>query len=848
MALGTSVAVAHADETSSTLYVNNAASAHCTDTASGAGSAATPFCTVQAAANAAVAGDTVQIASGTYAAATITSTGTAQEPIVFEAVAPGGRVAISPSATGPALTFDGASYVSFEGRWNTDLTNPLYVDGALVTGGSSHITLDSMELGNVEVAGTAGNVTVSRDRLITSAVTVDPGSSNDVISTNWFEHQGNDVSVTGASNVAVTSNTVTNESTAADAISVSGASTGVTVENNILTYPELTAGTGALISVDPTAAAGTTVDYNVVWPTPDDRSAASEAAYSWAGTDYATATALSQATGQGVHDLTADPQISGLPFFASADAPEVNSANSAAPGSLGTDFFGDPCTGNPLVPATGAGSPADCARGAFQGVYSTMADATTAPVGALSADLNLTVTQTVGFGAVENMGGDTERNMTALPAVSYRVNWGDGKSATYAASSTQLGTEVAHTYAKSGVYTITDTAVLADGSTKSTTTTFTTRGSDYSAVPPARILDTRHGTGAPEVKVPVGGSVTVQVAGVDGIPADATAVALNLTVTDTTGDGFLSAGSAATSNLNYTTGTTVANSVIAPVSNGAVTIYNTGLGGSVDVIADVYGYFAPDAADQYATVPLQRILSTRDGIGAAKAKVPAKSGIPVTIAGVDSIPAGVSAVAVHITVADTTGIGWIAAEPDGAGVPGTSSLNYGPGQIVSNTIIVPVASDGRIELYNGGGTTPVDLLADVSGYFSSGAGEAYVPITPERVWDTRQIPGGPVAGGATVGVALEGDNGDAPAGAFPSNATLVSNVTVTDTKSIGFLTVFPQGTTRPSSSNLNWGFGQTLASMAVLSTTGPYQEVSVYNASTGSTDVVFDVFGYFSNS
>lgn len=129
MALGTSVAVAHADEASSTLYVNNATTANCTDTGSGAGSAATPFCSVQAAANAAVAGDTVQIASGAYAAATISSAGTAQAPIVFQAFGPTGRVTIAPTSTGgPALTFDGASYVSFEGKYTTGETNTLFID------------------------------------------------------------------------------------------------------------------------------------------------------------------------------------------------------------------------------------------------------------------------------------------------------------------------------------------------------------------------------------------------------------------------------------------------------------------------------------------------------------------------------------------------------------------------------------------------------------------------------------------------------------------------------------------------------------------------------------------------
>ena len=64
-----------------TLYVNNSGSTACSD--SGSGTYEAPFCTIQAAADVANPGDVVNVAPGTYAATTITRSGTASAPITF---------------------------------------------------------------------------------------------------------------------------------------------------------------------------------------------------------------------------------------------------------------------------------------------------------------------------------------------------------------------------------------------------------------------------------------------------------------------------------------------------------------------------------------------------------------------------------------------------------------------------------------------------------------------------------------------------------------------------------------------------------------------------------------------
>ena len=863
--LGSGMAAAHADsptDSSSVLYVDGS-NTNCTDTGAGAGSAATPFCTIQPAADAAVAGDIVEISKGAYRnAVDITSTGNAAAPIVFQAVGGLASIVDGTGQTGPALTVDGASYVTFEGFEGVGWTQSqeLGVGGVQIEA-SDHITLDgatvvgasSSKSGAVYVTGGSSDVKVSRSimtGLTNGGILVDGGGSGDVFSTNSIEANAFGISVNGATGTAITSNSLYAQNADGDPISLASGATGATIENNIVSGLSGSASTTtSSIAVAADSISGTILDYNVVFPVNWNGVGVMQNAYSWGGAAYSSASALFQATGQGQHDLNTNPETSNILSVKTNAVPQWNSANGSAPGMLATDLYGDPCTGNPILAVTGSGTPAYCARGAFQPNYTVTTGLNVTAVGARSVDLASYMGETLTDG---NYPGSVPGGPT--PAVSYTINWGDGVSQTVQASNTYVSTVTPHTYAEPGTYTITQTANLTIGGTVTDTTSFTTVGSDYTPINPTRLLDTRKGIGAPVAKVPAGKSVTVKIAGLDGIPADATAVALNLTVADATGSGYLTAAaggnSTSTSNVNYTAGQVVANSAIVPLKNGSITIYNKGTG-STDVIADVSGYFAQSAGDGYADATLKRILDTRKGIGAPTAKVAANTGIPVTVAGVDGIPSGVTAVAVHVTVADTTGGGWIAAEANGAGTPGTSTLNYGKGQIVSNTVIVPVAADGKIELYNGGGDTPVDLLADVSGYFSTTAPDSYVPITPMRVWDTRQLSGWTIPAGGTEQAFLEGDNGDAPESPFPANATLVVNITVTNTKGSGYLTVYPYGTNgsdRPGVSNLNFGPGQTIANLAILPTSWTHQEVAVYNESTGSADVVFDVFGYYANS
>jgi hypothetical protein len=247
-------------------------------------------------------------------------------------------------------------------------------------------------------------------------------------------------------------------------------------------------------------------------------------------------------------------------------------------------------------------------------------------------------------------------------------------------------------------------------------------GQRYSALTPARILDTRAGNGAPAAKLGAGSAMTLQVSGRGGVPATGvSAVVLNVTVTDTSTGGWLGAWPAGealplASNLNYLPGQTVANLVMVKVgAGGGVNLYSSG--GPLSVIADVAGYYGDAGAGLVTATPV-RILDTRTGNGAAQAKLGVGAALSLQVTGRAGVPAeGVSAVVLNVTVDGPAAGGWLAAWPAGEPLPLASNLNYVGGQTVPNLVVVKVGAGGKVNLYSSGG--PVDVIADVAGWFVS---------------------------------------------------------------------------------------------------------------------------------
>src|SRR5207245_4650075 len=302
--------------------------------------------------------------------------------------------------------------------------------------------------------------------------------------------------------------------------------------------------------------------------------------------------------------------------------------------------------------------------------------------------------------------------------------------------------------------------------------------SAYTAQAPNRILDTRS-TGTPLT----GQTLNLTVAGgTTTVPAAASAVVLNVTVTNTTGAGFLTvwpAGNArpTISNLNWAAGETRPNLVTVTVgSGGQVSLYANS---NTDVVVDEEGYYAAPAgnAGGYVAVSPARITDTRAGSGQANAgsALGAGSTLSVQVTGAGGVPAtGVSGVVLNATVTNTSASSFLTAWATGGTMPVVSNLNWVAGWTVPNRVIVPVGTGGKVNFYNKFGST--DLVVDVDGYYTdaTAAGKLFTPMTPNRVIDTR-LQGGTLGAGQSSTYAVAGFAG------VPSGASgVIFNVTVTN--------------------------------------------------------------------
>ena len=376
--------------------------------------------------------------------------------------------------------------------------------------------------------------------------------------------------------------------------------------------------------------------------------------------------------------------------------------------------------------------------------------------------------------------------------------------------------------------------------------------STYVPLTPARILDTRDGTGAPRAALSPGHTIDVAVTGVGGVPqANVRSVVLNVTAADMVGpETFLTvfpAGSPrpVASSLNVTEGRIVPNLVVAQVgAGGKVSIYNHN--GNVAVIADVQGWYAASTTTgaRYTAVAPSRVLDTRDGTGrgGAVGKVPPGGAIDLGVVGVGGVPASnVVAVALNVTAVGLSGPdSYVTVYPAGAARPLASNLNVTSGPAVPNMVIVMV-SDGRVTLYNHNGS--VDLVADVQGWYGPEGATRFVSTAPVRGLDTRTGNGGTlgkVGPNGTVEMPVAGVNG-----APPFIRAVVLNVTVTDHSGPeSFLRVYPSGGGGPlNASNLNFIAGQTRANL-VMVPVGANGRVALYNHA-GNVHVVADVLGWF---
>lgn len=371
----------------------------------------------------------------------------------------------------------------------------------------------------------------------------------------------------------------------------------------------------------------------------------------------------------------------------------------------------------------------------------------------------------------------------------------------------------------------------------------------YVPVTPSRIYDSRQagsgGVFAPRT------SRDIQVGGVAGVPtSDVIAVVLDITATNTQGDGWGLVWQAGTpmpspvSSINYINGRAVTNVVTSKVSaNGKVSYFSWTW---ADLIVDVIGYYRPSSAGGgYASITQARIFDSRN-LGF---KIPSAYTFDLKLRGIAGIPdsSAVNAVVLNASAFNQDGPGYVNVYPKGIPRPGTSSMNYATQRMQTQMIVTTLSADGQASVYNQGGN--IDIIFDVVGYYttSSTSGIGFNPLTPTRVIDTRyNVPGWgtgpitqPLAPNTNTAIKLTGVAGVPESGV----SVVMINVVAGGTSSAGWLGFWSSDETNPGTLTHTY-YPVEHSTNLVMAKVGADGKVMVTNY-TGSPDLVIDVLGYF---
>ena len=364
----------------------------------------------------------------------------------------------------------------------------------------------------------------------------------------------------------------------------------------------------------------------------------------------------------------------------------------------------------------------------------------------------------------------------------------------------------------------------------------------FTPLTPARVFDSRDGSGGVPGRLEPGRPVTVDVTGRGGVPpAGVTAVAINVTVTGPATSGHVTVYPAGrsvpvASNLNYSRGQTLANLVVTGVdSEGRISLVSNA--GRPHVIGDVVGYYSDTLGGSRSTaVTPARLLDTRTGLGGTTGRLPDGQAITLQVAGRGGVPVGARAAVLNVTAANPLGGGHVTVFPGGRAAPVASNLNFLRGTTVPNLVIVGLGADGTVQLRANTGAPHV--LADVVGWYGEEGRSRFVPVEPERLLDTRDS-GNRLSPGEEIVVQV---GGRASLPGLGVTAVLV-NVTATGASDSGHLTVFPANAQVPQASNVNYRRGQTVPNLVLSGVTVEGGQLRI-RSNAGSPHVLVDVVGY----
>ena len=223
----------------------------------------------------------------------------------------------------------------------------------------------------------------------------------------------------------------------------------------------------------------------------------------------------------------------------------------------------------------------------------------------------------------------------------------------------------------------------------------------------------------------------------------------------------------------------------------------------------------------------ERLFDTRDNNGARR---PAASVYELDLS--SKAPAGARSVVMNVTATDPVGAGFVTVYPCDIVRPTASNLNYVAGQTVPNLVTVALGQSAKVCFYT---HNAAHLIADLSGWYVLGAGDAFKATTPKRLFDTRTNNGARIVANSVFQLDLHGQVDD-------SATAVTMNVTVDQPVSDGFLTVYPCDGARPTASNLNYDTNQTVPNLVTVKV-GVDMKVCFF--AQKSLHLLADLAGYF---
>jgi hypothetical protein len=248
----------------------------------------------------------------------------------------------------------------------------------------------------------------------------------------------------------------------------------------------------------------------------------------------------------------------------------------------------------------------------------------------------------------------------------------------------------------------------------------------YVPVNPARLIDTRNGTGLPQTKLATGSTTAITIGGNGNVPADASAVFVMLTAISTSSTaGYLSPYPTGTTrpgnvSLNYLASTaTILGAAVDLGTGGQFNLWVGPAGTAIDVIVDVIGYYTavPGTGGAF-TAAATRVYDSRL---APNVTLPANSSRVVPVGGIAGIPLPTDDASAYTLSAQIvhagSGSGSLALGPGDESSSTEASVYFSAGSNVrSNLVVVPSGADGTVLLVNSSPDS-INVILDVEGWY-----------------------------------------------------------------------------------------------------------------------------------